>query len=147
MIHRFVVRGKPQTAGSKRAFPIPRTDGSIGVAVSDANPKSRDWKRAVADVVRREFGDRPPLEGPLQLTIVFIAPRPKTHLRSTGAVKVGAPYWVTTRPDLLKLTRAIEDALTGVLWRDDSQIAVEHLSKYYDLDGPKMILEVETIGT
>jgi hypothetical protein len=33
------------------------------------------------------------------------------------------------RPDVLKLARAIEDAITGVIWVDDSQIIDEHLYK------------------
>jgi Holliday junction resolvase RusA-like endonuclease len=38
------------------------------------------------------------------------------------------PY-PTSRPDLLKHIRALEDALTGVVWRDDSQIIEQHLEK------------------
>jgi Holliday junction resolvase RusA-like endonuclease len=36
-----------------------------------------------------------------------------------------------TRPDVLKLARAAEDALTGIVWRDDSQIVHETLAKVY----------------
>lgn len=32
-------------------------------------------------------------------------------------------------PDVLKLARGVEDALTGIVWRDDAQIVNESLSK------------------
>ena len=32
---------------------------------------------------------------------------------------------------MLKLARAVEDALTGIVWRDDAQIVDEQLSKVY----------------
>lgn len=43
-----------------------------------------------------------------------------------------APIAPIVRPDLLKLARAVEDALSGVLWKDDSQVVVEVLRKRYD---------------
>ena len=46
-------------------------------------------------------------------------------------LRPAAPKHPTTRPDVLKLARAIEDSLTGVLWHDDSQIVSEHLRKHY----------------
>ena len=36
-----------------------------------------------------------------------------------------------TQLALLKLTRAVEDALTGLVWRDDAQVVDEVLSKRY----------------
>jgi Holliday junction resolvase RusA-like endonuclease len=36
-----------------------------------------------------------------------------------------------TRPDLLKLTRLLEDACSGIIWRDDAQISDELLMKRY----------------
>jgi Holliday junction resolvase RusA-like endonuclease len=32
---------------------------------------------------------------------------------------------------VLKLARAVEDALTGVVWRDDAEIVAEGLAKLY----------------
>ena len=38
---------------------------------------------------------------------------------------------VTTKPDVDKLARAALDALTGVLWADDSQVVSLHAQKEY----------------
>jgi len=75
-----------------------------------------------------------PLEGPLLLELTFWIPRPKGHYgsgKNAAVVKAGAPFAPTVKPDLLKLTRAVEDALTGIVYRDDSQITSETLQKAY----------------
>jgi Holliday junction resolvase RusA-like endonuclease len=47
------------------------------------------------------------------------------------SLRENAPRFHSNRPDALKLGRAVEDALTGILYADDSRIAVERLSKIY----------------
>lgn len=118
----FVVYGIPQPAGSKRAFPIRRA-GGLGVAVTDANPKSRDWKNAVRSAAAGHY-QGPLLRGPIRLTATFFVARPKGHFRTgknCALLREGAPVYPVTKPDCLKLGRAIEDALTGLAWQDDAQ--------------------------
>jgi Holliday junction resolvase RusA-like endonuclease len=139
------VLGLPQPAGSKRGFAIPRKGQPIvkngkfngRVIISDANPKSSDWKETVKFAAVRAMVelDRPftsPLiEGPLEVSMIFRMPRIKQHFRSNGLLKESAPARPTVRPDTLKLARGTEDALTGIVWRDDSQIVIERLEKVY----------------
>lgn len=134
---RFVAYGDPQPAGSKRAFTLTRRDGSVvrrsnGTVVTnviDANPKAKDWKTLVAlsaGGMRKEL-----LDGPLAVQFYFFRPRPQGHFNSKGGLnKLGlATPYPATKPDVLKLARAVEDALTGVLWRDDAQIVSESILK------------------
>lgn len=134
---RFTVFGEAKTAGSKRAFPIFRGSGPnrtfVRSIVTDDNPKSRDWKNAVSsaagEVYRAEL-----LKGALEVTFRFYTPRPVGHFgsgKNARAVKSSAPARPATRPDVLKLSRAVEDALTGVIWRDDAQVVTEHLEKHF----------------
>ncbi len=128
----FTVIGVPQPAGSKRAFPFHKKNGKLGVAVSDSNPKARDWKSAVASEARLHVGEGGPLlDGPLDVLMIFFLPRPKGHFKKNGQERPSAPMWPTTRPDTQKLARGTTDALTGILWRDDSQIIEERLLKMY----------------
>lgn len=136
----FTVYGNAQTAGSKRAFPFKRGDGSLGVRVSDDNPKGQSWKHAVASSAREVFTGSL-LLGPLSVTMRFYRPRPSSHFGKHGLNKAGSEAIApATRPDVLKLARAAEDALTGVLWRDDAQIVEEHLYKCW---GEPARLEIE----
>jgi Holliday junction resolvase RusA-like endonuclease len=144
MIIKFDVAGKPVPRGSKRAFPIRRKDGSLGVAVSDnTGERGRLWMAMVQDAARSALpADWVPRSGPVRLFIVFQLRRPKAHYTTRGAVKSSAPAYPIVRPDLTKLLRAIEDALTGVVWRDDSQIVFQAVSKEYaDADGTSVVVE------
>jgi len=125
---RFTVIGKPQTAGSKRAF----VRGGRPIVVDD-NPKQVNWQGMVAQMARQAY-DGELLDGPLLVQMLFFFPRPKGHFgtgRNAGVLKATAPKQHTTKPDVLKLARATEDALTGVVYRDDAQIVCETLSKHY----------------
>lgn len=76
----------------------------------------------------------PPWAGPVSLRACFVFPRPKHHLRTgkrEGEVKENAPGWKTSAPDLDKLVRALGDALTGIVYRDDAQIVDLGVTKIY----------------
>ena len=145
----FTVEGSPQTAGSKQSFvplhkttkePYRRPNGGIVVSTVDDNPKSKGWKKTIAAVAKKAFTG-PLLEGPLIATFRFYRPRPKNHFAKFGLSKAGAQSLAPdTRPDVLKLTRAAEDALNGVIYADDAQIVEEHLFKCW---GEPARLEVE----
>lgn len=124
----LTVYGDVQPAGSKRAFINPRSGRAI---VTDANRKAKDWKAQVAQHAGEHFHGEL-LTGPLFVTFTFYRPRLASHYgsgRNEGVLKASAPAYPTTRPDALKLARGCEDALTGVIWRDDSQIVTELLEK------------------
>ena len=125
----FTVYGKPATAGSKRGFPIRRKDGSIGVAMTHDNPRTKNWMASVAQTARGVYQGEL-LTGPLELTITFFLARPKAHYLKTGLRK-SAPMKHCQKPDATKLLRAIEDSLTGVIWRDDSQVVSLIISKVW----------------
>lgn len=139
---RFTAIGKPQPAGSKRGFPIRRKNGSIGVAMSDDNPKAKGWQSIVADAAREAYQGEL-LRGPLVVRMHFYLVRPKGHFgtgRNAGTVKESAPPYPAKKPDVLKLARGTEDALSGVVFADDAQIVVEMLHKSW---GEPARVEVE----
>lgn len=144
----FVVDGIAQTAGSKRAFPIRRPGGQLGVAVVDDNPKSRDWKTRVAETAAVTLATVDPagilLRGPIKLTLHFEIVRPLGQYSKKGGLKPSARTWPTVKPDVLKLARAVEDALTGVVWHDDAQVVVEELRKTY-ADRARLFVRVEEV--
>lgn len=121
---KFTVYGHPETAGSKRGFGRGR--------IADDNPKARSWQAAVRSAAI-EAGCIC-FDGPVYLELTFYLHRPKAHWgtgRKAETIKASAPRRHTKRPDVLKLARAVEDALTRVCWLDDSQICEESLSKRY----------------
>jgi len=138
----FHVFGSPVPQGSTRVVPLKAKGGGYQMR-PDGRPKLlpihqhdrrlKSWRQDVANAARAVY-DGPLLDGPVKLSILFILPRPQGHFgsgRNAGKLKDSAPIYPTRRPDLVKLTRGIEDALTGVLWRDDSQIVKQELEKTF----------------
>lgn len=131
----FFVPGTPRPAGSKNAFPYRcKTTGKIKVRVVDASGKAgKQWRRDIAAHAKVAYRG-PLLTCPIIVNFVFFMPRPKAHLRTgrfSGQRKSNAPRYHTSKPDALKLARAVEDALTGIVWADDAQIILEDITKQY----------------
>lgn len=124
----FFVPGVPAPGGSKRAFVV-----NGRAVVTDDCKRNKPWRQAVTLFAADAYhGD--PLTGPLVVEVVFTMPRPKSHYRTgkhAGVVRDDAPAWHTKKPDATKLLRALEDALTGVLWTDDAVIAEQRVDKVY----------------
>lgn len=127
----IVVRGTPRPQGSKRHI-------GKGVMV-ESSKYVGDWRadvRANAVVecaARHHQADR----APYAIVTDFRFRRPKGHYRTkngepSGELKESAPKHHVTKPDLDKLQRAIKDALSGVVWADDSQVVSMDGSKAYD---------------
>jgi Holliday junction resolvase RusA-like endonuclease len=122
----FTVYGEAEPAGSKTA----------GVTnygrrfVRDANPASYEWKRLVSQVAGAQMNGAEQLEGPLSLVLTFVRTRPKRHFGKRGLLP-SAPAYPTVKPDALKLARAVEDALSGVVYRDDAQVVEQVARKVY----------------
>lgn len=124
----FTVYGKAEPAGSKRAFVIKGR-----AIVTDANAKSRPWKSCVSDAAVTAYRG-PLLTGPLAVVMQFYQVRPKGHYgsgKNAEQVKGSSPAQPTGKPDVLKLARGVEDALTGIIYRDDAQICIETIRKVY----------------
>lgn len=129
----FEVTGRAASQGSIRYHPVSDSDGKPlirngrPVLISHHDSKIlQPWRRRVAANARLAMGGRPPLTGAVELVVTIYRPRPKTNYNSKGELKDDAPTYPATRPDTLKQVRAIEDALTGIVWKDDSQV-VDHV--------------------
>ncbi len=128
----FFVPGKPASAGSKKGIYNKKRRRVIMVP-DDA--ESRPWRadvKAYAQIAMQ--GRSAILAGPVFLRTEFLFARPKGHFGSggnAGILKAGAPKWSSSRPDVTKILRCLEDALTGIVWHDDAQVAVHVSSKRY----------------
>lgn len=130
----FFVPGLPRPAGSKRAFCLRKGGVLTGRAiVTDDNPKSADWKSDVRNAAQAHYKGAL-IEIPVKMTLEFVMPRPKAHYRTgkmSAQMRPDAPYFHYSKPDSTKLTRGVEDALTNVIWKDDSLVVLQVVSKIY----------------
>jgi Holliday junction resolvase RusA-like endonuclease len=126
----FTVAGVAAPAGSKRGFVNPRTGKVI---ITDMSRRKAPWMAVVAEAARAAMTGGL-LEGPLGLTVSFVLPRPAGHYgkgRNAAVLRAGAPVRPAVAPDCTKLLRAVEDALKGIVWRDDSQVVAQYAEKLY----------------
>jgi len=68
---------------------------------------------------------------PLRIDFAFYFEYPKQHRRENGELKKSAPLYHITKPDISNLVKSVEDALNGILWRDDSQIMHVGAQKFF----------------
>jgi Holliday junction resolvase RusA-like endonuclease len=127
----FTVAGVPQPQGSAQAF-IPK--GWTRAIVTSDNKKNKPWRRAVGivalEAIAQSRDNRPreafPLSGPVTLSVDFYLARPKS-LKAEEAH--------TKKCDVDKLARSVCDALTGIVYADDSQIDMLVVRKGYAAPG------------
>ena len=119
----FFVEMTPAPGGSKKAI----TRGGKTFLI-DACKNNKKWRQKVAATAIAAVG-KPMFKGPLVFEMAFIMPRPKAHYRTNGEYKAWAPWCPTVRPDLTKLIRSTEDALTKIMWNDDAQVVAQVCTK------------------
>ena len=124
----FVVIGQPVPQGSKQAFVVK----GRAVVTERGRAALGPWRSQVAAAAAEAIAV--PMVGALAVALLFHLPRPKAHYRGgahAGELREDAPVYVSTRPDVDKLARAVLDALTGVAFRDDGQVAELTCSKLF----------------
>jgi Holliday junction resolvase RusA-like endonuclease len=132
---RIEVFGQPAPQGSKRAF-INKHTGRAHV-IESSHDRVKSWRQAVLEAtlshaVQPAFQA---LAGPVQVAMTFRMPRPKSHYRTgrnAHLLRDTAPLWPAGTPDLSKLIRSTEDALTDAgAWLDDAQVVHHDTWKSY----------------
>lgn len=112
----FTVRGKPIPKGSKRFV-------GHGIIIN-ANKATKPWQTLCAMTAADYAPEGGPWTGPVAMYLDFWMVEP----RKVPKERLGYP---TTKPDLLKIARAVEDALAGVIYKDDAQVVRLRLTKRY----------------
>lgn len=84
--------------------------------------------KASARLAARQAYQGPPLEGPIELRVLFLFPRPA---RLRWKKRPMPREWHTGRPDCENIIKSFQDALTGVLWVDDAQVCQLRAQKLY----------------
>ena len=115
----FSVVGHAQPQGSTKAF-MPK--GARYPVVTSDNPNLKQWRQLVA-VAAQPHAVGGPLRGGVFVVLTFSLQRPKSlpkHVREH-----------LKKPDIDKLARAVLDALTGILFVDDSEVIRLTVKKQY----------------
>lgn len=131
---------RPVPQGSKRAW----KDGAGNVRMREAaGDRLVLWRNKVSTEASLAMhgGEAPdsahrhlPNAGPVTVTLVFTQHRPSSHYRSgrnSRLLKDSAPWYPASAPDIDKLTRAVLDSMTGIVFVDDGQVVDLRVSKRF----------------
>lgn len=136
-------KGTPQPKGSVSAF---YDKVRHRMQRYDSNRKGKAWAATVQAAALEVLGlaaipEAPvhPAGQPVHVSVAFYLPRPK---------KPKHKEYPLGKPDLDKLIRGVLDPLTGILWKDDSQVAQVLASKEWAAPGMEgAIIAVNPIGS
>ncbi len=114
----ITVYGLAAPQGSKRFMGM---KGGRGVMI-ESSARVKPWREAVKNAALDKraamkcVGMETTICGPVLVEMIFTLPKPKSAPR-------GRRTWPDRKPDLSKLVRSTEDAITDVLlWEDDARV-------------------------
>jgi Holliday junction resolvase RusA-like endonuclease len=128
---KLIIHGEPQ-AQKRHRYTAKDGAGRPLKFVHTYDP-SAEGKRNLREVVQRQAPGKL-LLGPLRVDCYFYYGRPKSHYRTgrnAGILKDSAPLWKANGKDRDNCDKFVLDALTGVFFRDDSQICDGRIIKQY----------------
>jgi crossover junction endodeoxyribonuclease RusA len=137
----FFAPGVARPKGSKR---LVRTRGGRTLLLEDSK-REAPWRQVCTMVGLESMKGAPPFEGAVDVEMVFFFPRPKSHFTKKG-LRPDAPTHHIARPDVSKLVRSVEDALNGVVFKDDSAIARLVTVKLYTEGTPGVHVRVRPLN-
>lgn len=137
----LIVYGQPAPQGSKRF--LGSKNGGRGIVV-ESSKKVKPWREAVKYEALSARHGAPPIDEPVYVRMVFTFHRPASHYRTgrnADLLRTGAPHRPCGIPDLSKLARSTEDALTDAgVWKDDARVVeYDRLAKVYVGEDPEAL--------
>lgn len=137
----FTVLGIPVGKGR------PKFSTVNGHAVAYTPKKTANYETLVKLSYQQQCGDCKPYEKdvPLIATIHAYFPIPKSVSKRKREIMQGGLVPHTKKPDADNLAKAVLDALNGIAYQDDSQIAALRVTKYYS-EEPHVDVEIHELG-
>ena len=110
------------------------------------HPKLGIWQQLIAMTARAHSPHR--IEGAVRLDTRVYVQRPPSHIRKDGELKKGKPVLPISLStgDATNHHKAIEDALKGIYYRDDSQVVeASTFLRYADGRDPGAVVTVSSV--
>lgn len=93
--------------------------------------KTRNYESLIKEAAIEAMGSNEILETPVTLYLYIRAPIPKSSTKKRlEAISKGLEKPIK-KPDASNVLKSVEDAMNGVVYKDDSQIVNIHVSKVY----------------
>ena len=93
--------------------------------------KTRNYESLIKEAAIEAMGSSEPLETPVTLYLYIRAPIPKSLSKKRIEACLNGLEKPIKKPDASNVLKSVEDAMNGVVYKDDSQIVNIHVSKVY----------------
>jgi Holliday junction resolvase RusA-like endonuclease len=140
----LIVPGEPVGKQRPKVFPM-RTRTGLIIRRGVTPEKTVNYETLIRQLFAVKYPGFEPLGGPLALTVEAFLLIPKSASRKKKAAMAEGEIIPEKRPDFDNLAKTAADALQGVAFRNDSQIAEAVIRKRYS-QVPRMRIAVGLAG-
>lgn len=126
----IVVYGSPAPQGSKKFVGVVNGHGMM----VESSKKVKPWRQDVKAAALLVRDGRPSIDGPVSVRMVFTVPKPASSPKRRK-------IYPMRKPDVSKLARSTEDALTDAgIWSDDARVVqYDRLAKVFPGEDPEAL--------
>ena len=93
--------------------------------------KTRNYEALIKEAATEAMGSSEPLETPVNLYLYIRAPIPQSSSKKKVADCLNGFEKPIKKPDASNVLKSVEDAMNGVVYKDDTQIVNIHVTKVY----------------
>lgn len=136
---KIIVPGEPVPQGR------PRFSTKNGFKGAFDPEKSRTYKEQVRSIAK-EKNPVTAMAGAIRMTVDIYRTIPRSWPKKKQRLAEQGKLLPTSRPDVDNYAKSIQDALSGVVYEDDSQVVRLTVTKQYGTE-PRAEIEVEEVNT
>ncbi len=93
--------------------------------------KTRNYESLIKEAAIQAMGSNEILETPVNLYLYIRAPIPQSYSKKRSEACLNGSEKPIKKPDASNVLKSVEDAMNGVVYKDDSQIVNIHVTKVY----------------
>ena len=93
--------------------------------------KTRNYESLIKEAAIQAMGSSECLETPVNLYLYIRTPIPQSYSKKRSEACLNGSEKPIKKPDASNVLKSVEDAMNGVVYKDDSQIVNIHVSKVY----------------
>ena len=118
--------------------------GNFTTTYEDKDMKS--WRENCRLLITNLYIGQPVLEGALRAKVRFFIKPPKyiSKVKKNQQALIDETIPVGKKPDVDNYEKALYDSMSGIVFKDDGQIALHDVGKFYSLK-PRIEVEVEVM--
>lgn len=138
----FEIPGVP--LGKQAMMPVHYNKGNYRYASMRIPPQTRSEMKRISDLFKCQYPHYPVSKNAFEYKMDILLPIPKSFTKKQRDQIAKGKLRPTSKPDISNVMKLVEDALSKLVWQDDSQIVETNCGKWYD-DNPGIIMEITVI--